>query len=370
MILRKLFIFNILLVAFVGSVFADDEGEKKEFNAAETILHHVQNTHDWHLTDYYGTDESGKKVKKSVAIHFPWFFYSSKTGFEFFGSTHAMHEDGRFVAYHEHPKALAAGMSIPEDYHGHGDLPEETFEADHFILDLSPSKAVVHMILVGIALMLIFIPIARAYKKNEGKAPKGMQSFFEPLIMFVRDDIVKTYLPEKAVNKYLPYLLTLFFFIWFSNLFGLMPLSSNIMGNIAVTGALAIMTFIIVQVNGTKDYWTHIFAMPGVPKGMLFLLTPIEIISLFVKPIALMIRLFANISAGHFMILSLICLIFILGKGGESVGGALGIMPISIAFTIAIFCLEMVVAIIQAYIFTLLTSVFLGEAMESHDDHH
>ncbi|MCB1148293.1 MAG: F0F1 ATP synthase subunit A, partial [Leptospiraceae bacterium] len=163
---------------------------------------------------------------------------------------------------------------------------------------------------------------------------------------------------------------TLFFFIWFSNMFGLTPLNSNIMGNISVTAALAVLTFIIVQFNGTKDYWRHIFAMPGIPIAIVPLMTVIEIISLFVKPFALAIRLFANISAGHFMVLSLISLIFILGKSGESIGGALGIMPITILFTLAILSLEVIVAIIQAYIFTLLTAVFIGMAHESHDDHH
>ena len=367
MIIRKRLILTILSLLLSGIALAQDKAEEKSgFNAAETILHHVQNTHDWHFTDYYSDGE-----KKSIAIHFPWFFYNSETGFEFFGSTHAMHEDGRFVAYHEKPYKLSANAPKPgPEYHGHGDTYEKLRDESVFVLDLSPTKAVVHMFIVGLVLIFLFGAVAKGYKKNKGKAPKGVQSFFEPLIVFVRDEVAKTYLPAHAVNRFLPYLLTLFFFIWFSNVFGLMPLSSNIMGNIAVTGALAILTFLIVQFNGTKDYWIHILAMPGVPKPILPLLTLIEIISMFVKPISLMIRLFANISAGHFMVLSLICLIFILGKGGESVGGALGIMPLSIVFTIAIFCLEIIVAIIQAYIFTLLTSVFLGEALATHDEHH
>jgi F-type H+-transporting ATPase subunit a len=148
-----------------------------------------------------------------------------------------------------------------------------------------------------------------------------------------------------------------------------MPFNSNIMGNISITFTLALFTFLIVQFNGTKDYWQHIFAMPGVPKPLWLLITPIELFGVFTKPIALMIRLFANIAAGHFMILALVSLIFIMGKGGESLGGALGIMPLSVAFTIFIFCLEVIVGAVQAYVFVLLTAVFLGQALEKHDHH-
>ncbi|MEM7372875.1 MAG: F0F1 ATP synthase subunit A [Bacteroidota bacterium] len=365
MSIRKTLLITVLPFLLGSFVFGQHADEHKKFNASETIIHHVLDSHDWHLTDWPGEDGHST----SIAIHLPWFFYNSETGFEFYGSTHSLQESGKYVSYHEKPYMLKAGASIPADYHGHGDLDENLLNKDVTIIDLSPTKTVVHMFLMALLVFFIFRAVAKGYTKNKGKAPSGIQSFFEPIILFVRDDIAKDYLGDKAA-RFTPYLLSLFFFIWFSNVFGLMPFSSNIMGNIGVTAALATLTFIIVQVNGTKDYWQHIFAMPGVPVAILPLMTVIEIISLFVKPVALMIRLFANISAGHFMVLSLICLMFILGEAGHNVTGALSIMPLSIAFGIAIFSLEVIVAIIQAYIFTLLTAVFLGDAMTSHDDHH
>ena len=365
MILRKGLIFIILTLLSGSLALAEGGNEGEEYNASESIIHHVLNSHDWHLTDW----PDGHGGKTPIALHLPWFFYNSSTGFEFYANTHALMESGKYVAYHEKPYMLKAGASAPADYHGHGDLDEGILNTDVTIIDLSPSKTVVQMLLVGILLFFALRAVVKGYAKNKGKAPSGLQSLFEPIILFVRNDVAKEYLGKKA-DVFAPYLLTLFFFIWFANLFGLTPLSANITGNIAVTAALAFLTFILVQWNGTKDYWRHIFAMPGVPVPILPIMTIIEIISLFVKPFALMIRLFANISAGHFMILSLISLIFILGDAGESVGGAMGIMPLSIIFTILIFCLEMIVALVQAYIFTLLTAVFLGDAMTSHDDHH
>lgn len=369
MIIRKALIYILLGILSSSWLYADDGGSDEPFNPSETIIHHILDTHDWHLLDWPSKDEQGNKIYKPIALHLPWLFFSSESGVHFYSNTHAMHEEGKFVSYHEKPYALAPGATIPADYHGHGELSESLIDHDHHVYDFSPTKGVVQILLVGIFLILIFRAVAKGYQKNAGKAPSGIQSFFEPIIVFVRDDVAKEYLGDKAL-KFTPYLLSLFFFIWFSNLFGLTPLNSNIMGNISVTAALAVLTFFIVQFNGTKDYWRHVFAMPGVPIAVVPLMTLIEIISLFVKPFALAIRLFANISAGHFMILSLVSLIFVMGDSGKSVGGALGIMPITVLFTIAIFTLEMVVAIIQAYIFTLLTAVFISMALESHDDHH
>lgn len=380
MIVRKSFILTLLFILLPGfALFADDSNEAEGFNASETILHHVLDTHDWHITDIpAGKDEHGKTKYKAIALHLPWFFYSSKDGFVF-SSTEGLVEKG-YLAHHDHVYALNEGVTPPLDDHGHITLNEEEFTAweesniDHHatILDFSITKASLHMIMIGIVMLLVFNAVAKGYRKNAGKAPSGIQSFFEPIIIFIRDDVARPYLHEKA-SKFLPYLLSLFFFIWFANLFGLTPFNSNVMGNISVTAALAVLTFILINFNGTKDYWVHIFNTPGVPWALKFgipLMPIVEIVGVFTKPFALMIRLFANISAGHFMVLSLISMIFILGKNGQQPGGAFGILPLSFAFTVAIFILEMVVAIIQAYIFTLLTSVFIGMAVESHDDHH
>ena len=371
MIIRKSLIFILLTIISCGYILAEDHGEDKPFNISETLLHHILDSHDWHITDIPTTDENGNKVYKPIALHLPWLFYSSETGVEFYANTHALQETGKYIAYHEHVYRLADGQSIPADYHGHGDIEgfDSMVKEGVSLYDFSPSKTVVQIFLMGLLLIWLMSSIAKAYTKREGQAPKGVQSLFEPIIMFVRDDIAKEYLGEKG-EKFAPYLLTLFFFIWFSNMFGLTPFNSNIMGNISVTAALAFLSFLIIQFNGSKDYWRHVFAMPGVPVAIVPLMTIIEVLSLFIKPISLAIRLFANIAAGHFMVLSLICLIFLLGDSGKSMTGAFGIMPISVLFTLAILTLEVVVAAIQAYIFTLLTAVFVGMARETHDDHH
>lgn len=346
--------------------------EAEEFNPSEEIMHHILDSHEWHLADWPSGGE-----KKPIAIHFPWFFYSSGEGFVFAANEEQLIEKG-YLAHHDKLYKLNPGVKPHmEEGHLHVEGDEEAWIHDHteegaFMLDLSPTKTVVQMLLMGILLVIVFTAVARAYGKNEGTAPKGLQSLMEPIIVFVRDDVAKEYL-GKHYERFTPYLLTLFFFIWFSNLFGLTPLNSNIAGNISVTAALAIMTFIITQVNGTKDYWKHIFNMPGVPMVLktVFPLVPlVEFIGLFTKPFALAIRLFANITAGHFMVLGLISLIFIVGENGKNTAGAFGIMPLSVMFTLIILCLEMIVAIIQAYVFTLLTAVFVGMALEEHDDHH
>ena len=349
--------------------------EEEEFNAGAEIMHHVLDTHDWHLTDW-PTSEG----LKPIAIHFPWLFYSKKDGIQYVAHTEDLVGKG-YVAIHDHLYPLKDGVHPHLDEHGsvHFNSPEEetawieeNVDKSNFVFDFSLTKTVVQMLLICIILVLVFTAVARGYKKNDGKAPKGLQSLMEPIIVFVRDDIAKEYM-GKSYARFVPYLLTLFFFIWFSNLFGLMPFNSNITGNISVTAALAILTFIITQVNGTRDYWQHIFNMPGVPtvlKTAIPLVPLVEFIGLFTKPFSLAIRLFANITAGHFMVLGLISLIFIVGKNGASPSGAYAIMPLSVLFTLIIFCLEMIVAIIQAYVFTLLTAVFVGMALETHDDHH
>jgi len=224
-------------------------------------------------------------------------------------------------------------------------------------------------LIVGLVMVLIFTQIARTYKKRDGLAPKGMQSFFEPVILFVREDVARPNLHGQH-DRFMPYLLTLFFFIWFSNLFGLTPLSSNITGNTTITAMLALMTFVMIVINAKKEFWMHILWFPGVPIWMKPLMFIVELMGFITKPAALAIRLFANISAGHFMVMSLISLIFILGDYGRSPWGAIGIMPLSIAFSIFIFVVEVLVALVQAFVFTLLTAVFIGQAIESHDHGH
>lgn len=213
-----------------------------------------------------------------------------------------------------------------------------------------------------IVLLLIFIGASRRYKKSENYVPKGIAGFTEPLVVFVRDEIAKPMIGENKYQKYMPFLLTIFFFIWINNIFGLIPIinGANVSGNIAFTMTLAVFTFIITTFSGNKNYWKHIFWMPGVPVPMKIFLMPIEIVSMFVKPISLMIRLFANITAGHIIILSLMSLIFIFNS--------IAVAPVSVAFSLFITLIEIIVTAIQAYIFTVLSALYIGMAIE--EDHH
>lgn len=324
-----------------------NEPKQSEGSISKLIFHHVSDQHDWHIADI----PAGNGHYTPISIPLPWIIINN--GVDIF-------------MLHGHSETELAEQAAQKNYlYEHGHI-KQTLDGKP-VIDLSMTKTAFQILLVCLLMTLIFTSVAGAYKKNEGKAPKGLQSLLEPIIIFVRDEVAKPNLKEKYAG-FMPYLLTLFFFIWISNIFGLTPFNSNIAGNISVTAALALLTFIITQFKGTATYWGHIFWFPGVPLPVKFLMLPVELIGIFTKPFALMIRLFANIIAGHFMVLALICMIFIFSKGGENVLAGFGIAPVSIAFTIFIFCLEMLVAAVQAYVFTLLTCVFVGSAMEEH--HH
>ncbi len=237
-------------------------------------------------------------------------------------------------------------------------------------IDFSITKNVATMLMAMLVFALIFGAVRSGYKKNQGRAPKGIQSFFEPIILFIRDDIAKEMIGPKW-EKYFPYLATLFFFILIVNLFGLIPIApfgANATGNIALTCALAVVTFFVVNLSGNKDYWGHIFWMPGVPLLLKPVMAVIEFLGIFIKPFTLMIRLFANISAGHIIILSLIGLIFQFGDNGASVSGSTVGALIAVPFTLVMNILELFVAFLQAFIFTLLSALYIGTAVEEH--HH
>lgn len=330
-------------------------------NAGKLIMEHIGDSHGWHL---WGTTE----------IPLPVIIYNSERGFTSFMSSAFEHghksykgyklEEGKVVAVNEMESVSAHDATINE-------------ELTAKIIDFSITKNVL-AIFISIALMLIiFNSVAGAYtRKRKGLAPTGLQNAIEPIIIFLRDDVIKASIGEKKYEKYVPYLLTLFFFIWINNLMGLIPIfpgGANVTGSISVALVLAVLTFLITSVSANKYYWQHIFAMPGVPKGVLVLLTPIEILGMFLRPFVLMIRLFANIAAGHIIALSFFCLIFIFGQ--ESLYGAaggFGVSPLSLAFTIFMTVLELLVAFLQAYVFTLLSAVYIGAAVEEHhhDDHH
>ena len=209
-------------------------------------------------------------------------------------------------------------------------------------------------------LLLVFISVAGAYKKNRGRAPKGLQSFFEPVILFVRDEIAKPNIGHRY-ERYFPYLLTLFFFILFGNLLGLLPGAGNLTGNIAVTMVLAVITFIITNVSGNKSYWGHIFWTPGLPLVLRPIIFLVELIGVFTKPISLMVRLFVAITAGHIVLLSLIALTFVFGSIWVGFGSTIIVLFISL--------IEILVAAIQAYVFTLFSALYIGMATAEHEHH-
>ena len=324
----------------------------KKFNAGELIIGHITDSHEWHILG---------EGEHAIAVPLPIIVYSSAKGLSVFLSNKL--EDEKVYNGYKIEKNQIVAVDID------GKVDEE---ASAKLWDISITKNVASM-LISIFLMLwIFISVAKSYSRNPGKAPKGMQSLLEPLIIFVRDDIAKSSIGEKKYKKYLPFLLTVFFFIWINNLMGLIPIlpgGANLTGNIAIGLTLAAMVFIITTVSANKHYWRHIFAMPGVPIGVLVLLTPIEIFGMFLKPFVLMIRLFANMLAGHIIALSFFSLIFIFAEMNSAVGW--GVSIFSVAFTIFMGMLELLVAFLQAYVFTLLAAMYFGSAVdEGHDPHN
>lgn len=238
--------------------------------------------------------------------------------------------------------------------------------------DFSITKNVFTMLLAALLLIFLWLSVAKSYKRREGQAPSGVQSMMEPFFTFLRDEVSIPMIGEKHYERFQPFILTIFFFVLFCNLFGLIPFfpgGANVTGNIAVTLTLAVIAAIIAYVNGNKHFWGHTLWMPGVPPLIkIFILTPVEILGLVIKPFSLMVRLFANITAGHIIILSLISLIFIFGNNGESVVGASAGAFVGVAFTMFMNCIELLVAFVQAFIFAILTASYIGAAVE--EDHH
>lgn len=262
------------------------------------------------------------------------------------------------------------------EYEGKTYELEESSTADGGILgggitsfyDFSITKNVFTMFLAIIILVFIFRAVVKGYQRNEGKAPSGIQSFMEPIFLFIRDEVCIPMI-GKNYERFQPFIMTLFFFILTLNLLGLVPVfpgSSNVTGNLAVTMTLALFTFVVTNIHGNRHYWEHIFWMPGIPPAVKLILTPVEFLGLFIKPFSLMIRLFANITAGHIIILSLIGLIFVFGDFGQNVGGAVGGGIIGIAFSIFMNFIEVIVALIQAFIFAILSASYIGAAIEEH----
>jgi len=348
------------------------EGTKKSsFDANEVIFGHVLDAHEFHFFSYKGKD--GKE--HAVILSLPVILYSPQKGFSFFMSSKFHHGEESYKGYSTltdeklyelklDPKKYHAGQIVAVNDSGELDSSVEVY-------DFSLTRNVVQMILALALLVWVMLSIAKKYKNGEGvdSAPKGSQSLLEPVVIFIKDEVAKPNLGHKY-QKYLPYLLTVFFFILINNLVGLIPGTANVTGNIAFTMVLAFISFVVILFSSNKHYWGHIIN-PPVPIGVKPILIPVEILGIFTKPFALMIRLFANMLAGHIIIISLVSLIFIFGALNKAIGWAFS--PLSVAFVIFIYLIEFLIAFLQAYIFTTLTAVFVGQAFEgSHDDtdHH
>lgn len=356
------FITTSLLILFSsGIIFSQDHSDdhqevtdnEKKFNPGEMIMSHVGDEYGWHITTI---------GEKHIAIPLPVIVYSEHSGFSIFMSSKFHHGHSSYKGFH-----IAEG----EDNPNKGKVVEDVGGEEIRPWDISITKNTLSLFMSIALILWIFISVAKSYQRREGKAPKGLQSALEPLILFVRDDIAKAAIGEKRYLKFTPFLLTIFFFIFLNNLLGLVPFfpgGANLTGNIAVTLVLAVFTFIITTVNGNKNYWVHVINTPGVPwwlKLPIPLMPFVEILGVFIKPFVLMIRLFANITAGHIVALGFFSLIFIFGEMG-GIGAGIGGGVFSVAFTIFLTFLEILVAFIQAYVFTLLSALYFGMAMEEH----
>lgn len=318
---------------------AHEAGAHEKFNPAEVIKHHVKDAYSW---DFFEMDG------KPVGFDLWCLVYSQKDGLKCFSYGKVKEHGAVYEGYHiDH----ATHKLVRED--------GEKF------YDISITKNVVSLLISAFLLLFIFIGVARKYAKNPNSAPSGFQGALEPLILMIQEDVAKPMLGKKYL-KFLPYLLTLFFFIWINNLLGLIPGGANLTGNTSVTAVLAGVTFFCIMAFSNKHYWGHIFAMPGVPKFVLIILTPVEILGIFIKPFALLIRLFANILAGHMIILTVVGLIFITAEMSKGLG--IGTAVFSMVFGVFMFSIELLVAFVQAYIFTTLSALFISEAVAEH--HH
>ncbi|WP_273273406.1 F0F1 ATP synthase subunit A [Roseivirga sp.] len=387
-------ILNLLITSALVAVFglasssnlwaaSGGDEAKEEGGGTDFIMHHIKDDYQWHIITLGHTH---------VTIPLPVIIYDHEDGLKVFMSSDFQDEHHNPIPhggyYIDHGKLFkltedyvpstshsndSHGEEVSENEHqeedSHGEEATHAEEGDHGddhpgmtqagFLDISITKNVASLIISMILLFAVFLTIAKRYKKGLG-APKGMQSLFEPVIVFIRDDIAKVNIGEHKYERFMPYLLTLFFFILFNNLLGLTPGAANLTGNIAVTMCLALFTFFITQFNGKKAYWTHILWTPGVPLPVRPVILIVEVIGIFTKPISLTLRLFASITAGHIVVLSIVGLGFILNNMAVGIAGTL--------FSVVISLIEILVAVIQAYVFTLFSSMYIGQAVD--DGHH
>ena len=358
-IFQTIFLFSFCF-SFTAIVYSNNKIEnptKKDFDVNEVIMHHIKDSHDFHILDWKG---------HPVSVPLPVILWTSE-GLIVFMSSEFHHDDSgeivvkrknlSFVKFHE--EIYYAGN---ETENSHIQLDSLKHPINDKPLDLSITKLVFSMFLSIIIIFVIFRLSAKSYARSKKGEPSGIGKFTEPIIIYIKEEVALPLIGEEKYEKYLPFLLTIFFFIWINNLMGMIPFfpfSANLSGNIAFTGILALITFVITTIVGNKHYWKHIFWMPGIPVPMKLFMAPIEFLGIFIKPLSLMIRLFANISAGHIIVLSLISLIFIFKS--------IWVAPASLLFSVFISLIEVLVVAIQAYIFTMLSALYIGSAMEEQE---
>ncbi|MFO8235074.1 MAG: F0F1 ATP synthase subunit A [Bacteroidales bacterium] len=338
----------------VPSEKVEHDEEKSKLDPGELIIDHLVDQYSWHIITIGETD---------ISIPLPVILYSKDRGFFCFMSSKFNHGHDAYNNF-----------KIAQEGDNEGDIVELTEEGnikEEKPLDFSITKIVAAVFFSIILMVFLFVYVAKRYTERKDKPPKGIQSFLEPLILFVRNDLARDNIGEEHYERFTPFLLTLFFFILINNLLGLIPVfpaGANVTGNITVTMSLALFTFIMVSVSGNKQYWREIFNPPEIPwwlKIPIPLIPVIEFVGIFIKPFVLMVRLFANISAGHIVMLGFVSLIFIFGNMNEYAG--YGVSVFSVLFTIFLTILELLVAFIQAYVFTMLSAIYFNMALgEGH----
>ena len=356
----------VLVVACQNSYAAEEEAEK--FNAGPFIIEHVIDSYGWHIC---GDGD------KSVTIPLPVILFDDGD-FVVFMSSNFHHGEAAYNGY-----ALGWGdnkgriVKLEGDLYSNytGQLQEgEVYPCHVCKWDISITKNVCALFFSLILIIAIFLTVAKRYREHPDEAPSGLQAFIEPVIVFIQDEVISPSLGRHS-NKYAPYLLTLFFFIFLNNMLGIIPIfpgGANLTGNIAVTGILALITFFVTTFSSGKEYWKDIFNTPGVPWWLKFplpIMPLVEVIGIFTKPFVLMVRLFANITAGHIITLAFVSLIFIFGQMNPAIGWT--VSPVSVFFYVFMGLMELLVAFIQAFVFTLLSAMYIGMAIgEEHEEAH
>lgn len=359
-VLKSIFIVLFALIASTNLVIASDDlavadtVSQKKFNTGELIFDHIKDSYEWHITTIGHTH---------IGIPLPVILYSQKSGMHIFMSSKFHHGTEAFNGFKIASEGKYQQKAVEVMADGSEVRP----------WDFSITKNVTSLFISIFIILAVFLSVAKKYRENSDKAPNGLQGWIEPLVLFVRDDIAKPSIGNEKYQKYLPFLLTIFFFIFVNNLMGLIPFfpgGANLTGNISITLVLALFTFVITSFSGSRNYWVHMVNDPGIPlwlKLPLPLMPIVEIMGVFIKPFVLTIRLFANITAGHIVALGFYSLIFIFAEKSHFAG--YGISVISIAFTVFMGLLELLVAFIQAYVFTLLSALYIGLALEKHESH-